>query len=85
VSTFCFLSTKDEVPDEASKLWKGLPITVIAVCRFKGIWIHPVLPPSFTKEGGEHTFSLLECHELEKKGIIGFEEVRKGLWRGFKC
>lgn len=82
---FCFLSTKNAVPEEARKLWKGLPITVIGASRFKGMMVHAVIPPSFTKEDGRHTFSLLECHKLEEAGKIRFEEVRKGLLRGVKC
>lgn len=85
MKVFCFLNAKDEIPEEAAKLWKGLAITVIGASRFKGVWIHPIIPPSFTKEGGRHTFSLLECHKLEKAGKVIFEEIRKGLWRGVKC
>ena len=79
---FCFLSTKSDIPPEALSLWGDLPITVIGGSPFKGKLYHSVIPPSFVKENGKITFSLRECHELEKAGKIKFEEVRKGLLRG---
>ena len=82
---FCFLNNKNEAPTEALQLWRGKLITVIDACRFKGMTVFPVIPPSFIKEGGKHTFSLLKCHELEKAGKIRFVEVRKGLLKGIKC
>jgi hypothetical protein len=82
MKTFCFLSTKGEIPPEAQKLWGHLPITVIGGSPFKGGLYHSIIPPSFVKEDGRITFSLRQCHELEKAGKIRFEEVRKGLLRG---
>jgi len=79
---FCFLSTKGGIPPEAEKLWGHLPITVIGGSPFKGGLYHSIIPPSFVKDDGEITFSLRECHKLEKAGKIRFEEVRKGLLRG---
>ena len=82
MGVFCFINNREEVPPEAKKLWGDKPITVIGASQFKGRWRYPIIPPSFVKEGGRHTFSLRKCLELEKLGKVKFEEVRSGLLKG---
>ena len=81
---FCFISSKNEVPPEAKKLWAGKPITVIGASQFKGGIVFPVIPPAFVMEGGAHKFSLKKFAKLEKLGKVKFVEVRKGLLAGIK-